>query len=150
MRDRERRAELSPARLEGWRRGLCRWCGGKGGRGGEGTCACGGSGEAWRCAAGVTRHVPLCAPRVGLLSPGQPFWFLAWRPPGSGLSRELGEEGGSRLLLARPVPDTNLLCLCRRGTFALTVILALGPSWSYCRSCSNVEAGWTPQGVSRP
>lgn len=74
--------------------------------------ACGGSDEAWRGAAGVTRHVPLGALRVGLLSPGQPFWFLAWRPPGSGLSRELGEEeGGSRLFLARSVLDMNLLSL---------------------------------------
>lgn len=88
--------------------------------------ACGGSGEAWRGAAGVTRHVPLGALRVGLLSPGQPFWFLAWRPPGSGLSRELGEEG-SRLLFARPVLDKTPW-LCRRGTAPSQVILALGPS----------------------
>lgn len=48
--------------------------------------------SARRGVAGVTRHSPLAAPGVGLLSLGQPFWFLAWRPPGSGLSS--GGGGG--------------------------------------------------------
>lgn len=111
---------------------------GKGGRE-EKIPACGGSGEAWRGAAGVTRHVPLGALRVGLLSPGQPFWFLAWRPPGSGLSRELGEEEGSRLLLARSILDMNPLSLPAwdlrlDSYFRAGSVPALLPELQECRS----------------